>query len=116
MRYTIITALTLSLMSSSAFAGGHVYHPAVHIFHKGGAKIIPSVGGAGAGATIVGCGLGVLTAAIIWCGFNQPKRNGWKDTWVDGRSDFYPSYKPRKDGCLFKDKDPQQQVAAYKGK
>lgn len=77
--------------------------PAHHI--KAGIPVKAIVGGSSltGGAAVVGTGIEIVGAAVIWCGLNQPKRNLRRDTFVDGRHDVYPTYNSRKTGCIFKD-------------
>lgn len=72
-------------------------------------------GGVAAGTVATGVGIGVLAGAVVWCGFNQPKRNWRRDTWVDGRHDVIPSYKPRKYGCIVKKKSYRDPPIATRG-
>lgn len=75
---------------------------ATHASKAGAGAAISS--GAAAGAAATGAGIGFVAGAAVWCGLNQPKRNWRRDTWVDGRADVYPSYKPREDGCIWRKK------------
>jgi hypothetical protein len=117
---TIIAAIVAGSLAVTSAAAWHVVAPPlIPVVAKHGAGTAAASGGSAAGASAVAVGIAVLAVAVVWCGTHQPKRNGWRDTWVDGRADFYPSYKPRQDGCVWKKKRHHRSDPAsgyFKGK
>lgn len=81
--------------------GSRAHHPAVLVAAKPLAHVFGGSAGAGASAAIAG---GLVVAALIVIDVKHRFRCSWRrSTWVDGRSDATPSYKPWRDEC----KDPK---------
>lgn len=101
-RAFIVVSFAIGLLAMATPAGATGVHAVAAVAGvKAGGLHIAAVGGGAAGAVVAGC-IGAVGLAVLWCALNQPNRDMRHDTWVDGRADAKPSYKPRKYGCLFK--------------